>query len=459
MTTPSIDVDVIIAGAGLSGLSVAHFLKKLRPDLSLLLLEKTDRVGGAIQSMNSDGFLAEWGAHGFLDNVAENRELLEDLDLGDSLQKAPLKHFVRYICWKGKLIRIPQSPPEILKTKLLSFPQKLRVLGDFWKKPLTEEQTIAQWAQHRFGKAMLPFADIALTGTYAGDIESLSIDAAMPGLRRLEQTFGSVFKGALKSRKKKASASGMPSMISFKGGMETLVKRMAEGFAIRCGAQVDEIARESGRWHVKTGKQFLRATSLVIALPINGALELLKSLQPPPIDSVREAIVNNVVMGFKEPAHVPFGFGYLAPKSENRFALGSLFSSHMFPERAPQGYSQIEILVGGMRHPGHSALEDAQLIERAFQDVKQLIDLPEKPAFSTVIRPHSGIPQLETGYHRLLSYRENLQRLYARLQVCGFGWEGIGINDMIKQAKRVAEAIARDEAVRQEPAPAKPIYF
>ena len=74
-------IDIIIAGAGLSGLSAAHFIKVARPDLRVLLLEKNKQAGGAICSFHQDGFRAEWGPHGFLNNCPESQELLQSLDL------------------------------------------------------------------------------------------------------------------------------------------------------------------------------------------------------------------------------------------------------------------------------------------------------------------------------------------------------------------------------------------
>ena len=72
----NLSFDVCIVGAGLSGLSVATFLQNPRPEMQLLVLEQDDRPGGAIASHSEQGFQAEWGAHGFLDNCEESRELM-----------------------------------------------------------------------------------------------------------------------------------------------------------------------------------------------------------------------------------------------------------------------------------------------------------------------------------------------------------------------------------------------
>lgn len=450
--------DVLIIGAGLSGLSAAHFLKKKAPHLNIQLLEKAPRAGGAIQSLKEDGFLAEWGPHGFLDNVAESRELLEDLQIEEETQLAPLKQFLRYVCHRGKIVQIPQTPPAILKSNLLSFPSKVRVLGDLIRKPLQGEPTIAEWVAHRFGKAMVPFADVAVTGTYAGDIEKLSVDAAYPGLRRLEKEYGSVFKGAILSRKN-AEKRGIPSMVSFKNGMEQLIQTLTANQEIALGTTVTGISKDDQTWTITTDKDLFKCQTLILATQINQSLEILKELKQPPRQSVSEATINNVVMGFKEDAEIPFGFGYLAPKGEKRFALGTLFSIHMFPGRAPKGHKLIEVLVGGTRNPEFLSLEDGELAERALTDIKNLLNLPSKPVFTKVLRPDAAIPQLELGHLEFQTYRDQLEADHPGLFVCGFGWEGIGINDVVKHAKQTSEKILKGEGFSKAPAQAKGIYF
>ncbi|MBU2515356.1 protoporphyrinogen oxidase [bacterium] len=451
--------DVVIVGGGLSGLSTAHFLKKQAPGKNILILEKDSRVGGAIRSMNEQGFLAEWGPHGFLDNVAESRELLSDLAVTDSIQQAPLKQFVRYICLGGKLVQLPQTPPAIIKSNIIPFTSKLRVLADLIRKPKQEEQTVADWATHRFGKAVLPIVDIVFTGTYAGNIDTLSIDAAMPGLRRLEKEYGSVLKGAIKTQRQKKNTSGLPSMVSFKNGMEHLITMMSESANIRMNSPVESITKQADYWTIQTGQSEIKSKQLVLSTHINQALALLGGLAKPPRKSVNEAVVYNVVFGFDSEVKIPFGFGYLAPKSEKRFALGTLFSIHMFPGRAPEGMNIVEVLVGGARNPEFLSLGDDDLMRRALNDIGALIELKNPPVFKKIIKPKVGIPQLELGHLQFLEYRDKLQNQYRGLSINGFGWEGIGMNEMIKQAKETANNLISDSNTPKSPAQAKGIYF
>ncbi|XCN73961.1 MAG: protoporphyrinogen oxidase [Candidatus Electrothrix aestuarii] len=464
--------DVLIIGAGLSGLAAATFLKHKEPNISLLIIEQGDHPGGAVRSHIEEGYLAEGGAHGFLDNALESRVLVHEAGLVEEVEKAPLSEFVRYICLDGKLQLIPQSPGKILKAPLVPWTAKLRVLADLWKKPLADEPTVAQWMEHRFGKSLLPFADAVFTGTYAGDIERLKLEAVMPGLHNLEQAHGSVLKGAVRklwaARKERGKESGkkkgLPSMTSFKAGMARLPQAMAAKLipnqevmyrtAARSIAQVDK------GWLVRTGQLELHARHLIIALPVNSCLKLLEGseLPAPPCAQIPEARIATVALGFTDKADIPFGFGYLAPEQEHRFALGALFSSHMFPGRAPEGHALMEALVGGRRHPERLDLSDEELVEKVYEDLKQLIDLPEPPVFSRVLRPNYGIPQLEEGYPALLDWRRQVLDTHKNLHLCGFGWQGIGINDMHKQAWEMAKRILAGYHEEQEEE-VKGIYF
>jgi oxygen-dependent protoporphyrinogen oxidase len=466
-------IDTVIIGGGLSGLAVAHFLKKFQPESQVVILEKASAPGGAIKSFHQDGFLAEWGAHGFLDNAEASREVLLDTGLDKEAQKAPLDEFVRYICLNGRLNLIPQNPRKILRSNLISLPAKLRVLADLWKKPRPEEQSVAEWAAYRFGPSLLPFVDAVLTGTYAGDLNRLSIDAVFPGIRNIELEKGSVIRGFLQKRKTaremhptepKGPKKKLPAMVSFRQGMGRLPEVLAAGKNLLCSNRVESIHKKDDGWEVRTTThQTYQADSLVLAISANQSLFLVQNasgldLEKPPVDTIPEARIVTVAMGFGETADIPFGFGYLAPEQEKRFALGALFSTHMFPGRAPKSHMLLEALIGGRRHPERLELDDDVLVRETYADLRQLIHLPDPPVFTKVLRPDHGIPQLELGYPKLLAWRNRMVEKNRGLHICGFGWEGIGINDMIKSAREVAAAIAAESTPAGE-TEVKGIYF
>ncbi len=466
----TVQKDTLIIGAGISGLTLAWKLKQI-PGHSFLLLERSDRAGGAIRSHAEEGYLAEAGPHGFLDNCPESQQLLSETGLDQECLKAPLANFVRYVCMDGKLRLIPQSPPKILAAPLISPLAKLRVAGELFKKAMPGEPTVSEWISHRFGKALLPYVDAVFTGTYAGDLERLVIDGVMPGVRKIEKEQGSVIRGLIhkmRAAKKDAATSGkkktLPAMTSFPGGMARLPERLFENLGpneIRFNCPVTSIAKEGTLWRVDLGQESILCRNLALALPVNAALSLLSGVtDPPPLSKIPEARIATIGLGFGPEATLPPGFGFLAPEQEHRFCLGALFSSNMFPGRTPNGHILLEALVGGRRHPARLELDDKTLIQKAVDDLKQLLDLPKAPVYARVLRPGGGIPQLEKGYPGLLKWRNDLMQNEKGLYITGFGWEGIGLNEMIKTAFRVSAAIAQGEQDSgEQDAALKKVYF
>ena len=253
-------------------------------------------------------------------------------------------------------------------------------------------------------------------------------------------------------------------MTSFPGGMSRLAKRLGEALVaeeeIRYNCPVTKISRTDNGWQVQAEGKTFNARNLVLALPVNPALSLITPLHSPPQQNVPEARIITIALGFGPEASLPPGFGYLSPEREKRFCLGALFSSNMFPGRTPAGHLLLEALVGGRRHPERLDLDDETLIREAVKDLRQLLDLPGEPSYARVLRPKGGIPQLESGYPALLQWRNDMIKREKGLYVTGFGWEGIGLNDMIKTAYRVADAIKQGEQDGGETdAAVKKVYF
>ena len=452
-------LDIAIIGAGLSGLAAAHFIKKIHPDYHIQIFEKSKRVGGAIQTHTQDGFIAEAGPHGYLDNVDESRELLNDLNINQHIRKASLNNFIRYLCLNGRLFPIPQHPLKIIKSDIMPFWSKVRVLGDFIKKPVESEQTIADWAQHRFGKAILPFIDAVITGTFAGDINKLSIDAVYPGIKKLEKEYGSVIKGFFKSKKTRKKK-GLPAMTNFKQGMSFFIEKMAEQHSIQLETTVLAIKPDQDSWKITSDKQIFKASNIIVATNINQALNLLNPVEKSPFLKVPESRIANVVLGFEASGiDIPPGFGYLAPQKENRFALGAMFSTHMFPERAPEGHVMLEVMVGGRHHPDYMELVDEDLIEKCMIDLTSLMNISQNPVFTHVIKTKEAFPQLEIGHLKIQAYQKNIAAKYPGLFITGFGWNGIGMNEMIKEAKTVADQFSTENERSANPEQVKGIYF
>lgn len=444
----------VILGGGLSGLIVAQKLQQNDPKHKYLIIEAQNTTGGVIRSHHDQGFITEMGPHGFLDNCEESQQVLKETGLAEECVKAPLIDFVRYVFLNNRLNLIPQTPGKIFKAPLIPWHAKLRVFADLWKPYLDGEPTVAKWANYRFGHALLPYLDAVYTGTYAGDFDRLTIDSVMPGVRRLEKEHGSVIRGLLAKRtanKKASNQAGdkkftMPAMTSFTGGMRRLPEKLTELVKEKGELLLNTVATGieqcSRGWLITTEAGNFTAENVVLALPINSGLKLLQKVATDiPEESVPETWIATVAFGFTEDVKLPPGFGFLTPEQEKRFALGTLFSSNMFPARAPDGHIVMETLVGGRRHPEKLELDDATLTKKAFADVRDILKIRKDPVYTKVLRSDGAIPQLERNYPALLRWKERFVEQNRGMHVCGFGWEGIGLNDMMKSATQIAQEI------------------
>ena len=119
----------------------------------------------------------------------------------------------------------------------------------------------------------------------------------------------------------------------------------------------------------------------------------------------------------------------------------------------------IEALVGGRRHPERLELPDAEIVARVIADLRQLLTLPTDPVFVKVLRPEGEIPQLEMDHPALLEWRRQMEAQWPGLHISGFGWDGIGMNDMVKTAARTAEAIAAGRGRSDAQSEVRPVYF
>jgi protoporphyrinogen/coproporphyrinogen III oxidase len=457
----------LILGGGLSGLTVAHKLKLHAPNHKFCILEKSNRTGGVIKTHRENGFITEIGPHGFLDNCEESKRILQETGLDQEAVKAPLIDFVRYVYFNGKLNLIPQTPRKILMAPLIPWTAKLRVLADLWKPALEGEPTVAKWINHRFGAALLPYVDAVFTGTYAGDFDKLTIDSVMPGVRALEKEHGSVLRGLIAkmriNKKEGGPKLAMPAMTSFPKGMVRLVERLAENLdlenELRLNCGITSVTKTDSGWEVVAGDSHFTAKNVVFCLPANAALKLLAEIDPKiPEKSIPETWISTVVFGFTDDVTIPPGFGFLTPEKEQRFTLGSLFSSNMFPGRAPKGHVVFETLVGGRRHPERLDLDHETLTREALKDVQHILGIKKEPVYTSILRSDGGIPQLERNYPQLLDWKKTIQEREKNLFICGFGWDGIGLNDMMKSGTRVAESLLTSSD-KKYAAELKGVYF
>jgi oxygen-dependent protoporphyrinogen oxidase len=438
---------VVIFGAGLTGLSAAAALK--RRGLAVTLLEASDFAGGAVGTEKENGFLVERGPNSMMVGEPEVTAFLRELGMENEIIGPQAKK--RFLVRKGQSVALPSGPLGAVATPLFSLSGKLRVLGEpFVPRGEEEEESLGNLVRRRLGPEILSYAiEPFVAGIYAGDPGKLSAKHAFPKLWQLEQDHGSFVRGALRRRR----TGPRQKMVSFRGGMGALVDRLADllGEDLHCGAQLENIARRGDGWRVDWSingrSESMECGSLVSAVPafavphlpwsadLRAATAFLHRVEYPP--------VSVVALGFSRDSvrHPLDGFGMLVPAAEDRRILGTIFSSSLFPDRAPSGRVLLTTFVGGARQPELALLPDDEIERLVRNDLAALLGVEGTPVFRRVIRWPRAIPQYNLGYGEIVSALEKLEAAHPGLHFVGNYRGGIAAGQCIRNGLRLAEEI------------------
>jgi len=443
----------VIIGAGISGLACAWRLRK--HGIRVTLLEESSRVGGVVGSFLQNGFLFEKGPQSFL-GTAAILELVRELGVESDLVSGDPRA-ARYILRGGRLHRVPLSPQSFFTSSFFSGGTRLRVAAELLRRsrPPQHEESVADFIRRKFGAEILdnlvaPF----VSGVYAGDPEQLSVRSAFPSLSQWELQYGSVLRGAIKSR---PAGQKRPSPCSLRGGIETLLQAFATqlGDAIQTQAAVESLSFLGGAdgaaaftIQVKTagGIAAIAADAIILATPAYTAGQILASVSESLhayLSALPYAPVAVVAGGYRrrQVGHVLNGFGYLVPRAENLRVLGTVWNSSLFPGRAPDGMVTLTSFAGGSGDPG-MVQQDAEAIAVVVEgEVAKVLDIAGPPLERAVWRLAKGIPQYNLGHAASLSaIREELVR-FPGIFLAGNYLQGPSLQNTIEQATQIADSV------------------
>ena len=448
---------VAIIGAGITGLTAAFYLK--RNGIPVTIYEASGRVGGVIQSLRTDGYLAEFGPNTLLETSPKITELVRDAGLQprrlDPNPKAEARYVVRY----QKPIEMPAKPLGFFTTNLFTFGAKFAVVREPFIPPRRDgvEESIAQFVVRRFNQEFLDHAiDALVAGIYAGDPQKLSVTHAFPKLKALEDNYGSMIKGQIfgaRERKKRGEvAKDRAPKFSFDEGLQVLPDALADQLSdsIKLNTTVSKIRQTGEGWTV-TGKaveDFEAEHSAIIYAGTALKLAQLKiesheAIDLAPLSEIRYPPVASVVLGFRreDVAHPCEGFGMLIPRVEGFKILGTIFSSSLFPNRAPSGHLTLTSYVGGERYPELASLPPEKLYELVYDDLRVLLGVKGKPTFQHSVFYPRAIPQYNVGYGRYRAMMTEAENKAPGLFLAGHYRDGVSLSDSIVSGCNVVDRV------------------
>ncbi|MBK6679372.1 MAG: protoporphyrinogen oxidase [Ignavibacteriales bacterium] len=373
--------NIVILGAGISGLATAHWLH--RQNIDFTILEAGNEPGGSIKTVKENGYTIDFGPNSGLETSPFIRELVSQVGLDDEMVYANETSNKRYILKNDELMPLPMSAGSFFKSALFSVPGKLRLLKEpFVGRSLDGyNQSIAEFVERRLGREFLDYAiDPFVSGVFAGDAEKLSVKSAFPKLYRLEEVYGGLVKGMVKGAKERKEAKKRneeskqsAKMFSFKSGMGILPKTIVEQFPDRIiyGCRVTNVKKENGKFSI----------------------------------------------------------------------TGAIWSSVIFENRAPSNQAGFTIFIGGARNSDIFRRFGNDLEQKVLGEFQRIMKIDVDPVFTSSRMWEKAIPQYNLGYNLHEDYFTKIELENPGLVLSGNYRGGISIGDCFKNSKPAAERI------------------
>ncbi|MFQ5756619.1 MAG: protoporphyrinogen oxidase [Acidiferrobacterales bacterium] len=446
------DVDVLIVGGGISGLSTAWWLA--RQGVAVELWECDSRPGGKIRTDQGNGYLTERAASLVMNFRPEVNQLMRESGL--FVRKTPRAGAAnRYLVQDGRLVPLPMKLGAMIASPLWSLRGKLRLLAEpFMPAGGHAQETVSEFITRRLGREMLVKAmEPFIAGTLASDPDRANAYAVLPRLSALERRYGSLAVGVFVHKVLRRRTACPTESFSFQGGMSTLVEWLARtsGIEIRLGRQATELAMDRrGSWRITgsepQGEHTLRARQVVLSIPAKAAACLLDPLDPDLgrlLHGIDYAPLSVVHVGLPRAAidHPLDGTGFLVPRQAGLVLSGCLWASALFPDRAPAGKVLLSCYLGGARAPQAAGWNDTHSVAAVMQGLRPLLGINADPEMVRINRHPQALPLYHGAYQGRMQALDQRLELLPGLHLVADYRGGVSVRDRVTCGYTAAERI------------------
>ena len=445
-------------------MACAYRLQQLGVDVTVF--ESNDSAGGLIDSVQKDSLLFEAGPQSFQGTPAL-LALIRELGLEAQLQKADPRA-PRYVLLHGRLRKIPMSPQALLASTLLNPISRWKIASEPFKKsqPPTEEESVATFVRRKFGNEILEYLVAPfVSGVYAGDPEKLSLKAAFPTLDEWERQYGSVLRGAMKSRPPKEQRTAAPPLCSFTHGVAALPRAMAaklgEAMQYETRAVSVDFASTGQRAGAGVGtaceirivrngqEQSASASAVVIATPAYAAAHLLETSSPQPRAN---SFGNRVRAGCRRRLrHITASRLEIRSKASaswsraaKKFALWAPCGIHRFsPAARSEGSVTITSFIGGATDPEIMDLHEENIAAIVTGENARILGITGPPVEVAVWKYPRALPQYNLGHGHIVATIREAERVSPGLFFAGNYLEGPAVGKCVENGFQTAEAVSK----------------
>jgi oxygen-dependent protoporphyrinogen oxidase len=315
----------------------------------------------------------------------------------------------------------------------------------------TDNESLYEFGKRRFGvQSAETLFDVMAKGVFGGNPKELGVASAFPRLVELERQHGSLIKGMMVQRKKGGL---LGTLMAPKGGMSEITDTLSLqlGESLKLNTKVLGIKAAKGGFMITTqnnsGESGETLSDVVVsALPpeVLRGLEGIKGSElGRALKGASHAPIATVSLGFErsQVEHPLDGFGLLCPTREKQPFMGVIWSSSVFPRRAPKDRVLLRAMVGGSQSPTSMELDDDEMEALVVSGLKALIGVKGRPCFRRIYRWSPGLPQYGVDHVRWIQGIEACQSSYPGLFITGNGFRGVGMGDCVTDAFQVVDKI------------------
>jgi oxygen-dependent protoporphyrinogen oxidase len=473
---------IAIIGGGIAGLATAYYLqegaRRAGLSLSYSLIESAPGFGGKIVTYADDGFVIEGGPDSFITQKPAALRLCRELGLENRLLGTNDARRKVYVLDGGRLRSLPDGVMLVVPTRftpfalspLISAPGKVRMGLDLFIPPRREDsdESLADFIRRRLGQEALDkIAEPLMAGIHVADPERLSLQATFPRFIRLEQKYGSLIKGMLAQKARRAGGSRngaggdkLSLFMTLQGGLrelvETLVARL-EG-ELLLGTGVADLARAQDGYRLRlTDGRSLDADAVVLATPAYAAADLVEPMHArlaAGLRAIRYVSTATVSLGFRrtEFEHPLDGFGFVVSARSKSRLMACTWTSTKFDRRAPGEHVLLRAFVGGHRNEDLVDLPDEALLALVREELREVMGITAQPVLTRLYRWPGANPQYDVGHLGRVDQLEAMAADLPGLYLTGSAYRGVGLPDCIQQGQATAEAVLNaiaEDAVSQ----------
>jgi protoporphyrinogen oxidase len=429
-------VDTIVVGAGLSGLTAADAVR--RAGRSVLVLEGSERVGGRIVRMQRGQDCAEAGAQGIHNNYTEMLGILARLDLAKDLRPSSGK--VQYLGRGGErhlsggnadLMRIlgPRGAADLIqfRTRYFTFARKFRqfeIARDIPQYDNVMANEALSWAGPQFTDFVLRPMMHAMCNTR---IDQTNLYHVINSLRLRLTT----------------------RISSLRTGNVTVCEKLAETLPVQLGSPVERVLTTKGRADgvLLADGRTLGARHVIVATTIGAA-----GAMTPDEFGPAKAFLNQfryspmpLVMLFLDRPQPSEAYAYMGHPFHDAIFNMAIDHSRKTPFLVPSGKSIISAWPAFPNTAAQIAKSDSEIIGQALKDLEpQFPGVASQVEEARVMRHGWAVANYRPGAHRrILDFKAYASRLPG-ISYAGNDYDGVHMESGVRSAQRAAARSLQD---------------